>query len=169
MAISSRVLFFVFSAFLWGQACSAPTPVPMPAHSPVPGEIVRIKPSDTNGPQVGVCDFDLHKVSILILIIFNDQGGAHHEHYYVALGPHPTDPNRHMVAGISHHGNVGLLGPNEPVPAGSHGLTGDVLLAPTSAHVQHISRTQFGQRQGVVSQQWINNHHQSTLSWFLRL
>ena len=54
-----RVLFFVFSALLWGQACSVPTP--MPAHTPAPGEIVRIKPSHTDGPRVGVRDIDLHK------------------------------------------------------------------------------------------------------------
>ena len=55
---SLRVLIFVLSAFLWGQAFSAP--VPVPAHTPVPGQIVRIKPSNTDGPQVGVRDFDLH-------------------------------------------------------------------------------------------------------------
>jgi hypothetical protein len=65
---SFRVLFFVFSAILWGQACSAP--VPMPAHTPVPGEIVRIKPKDTNGPKIGVRDFDFHKVWKLISLMF---------------------------------------------------------------------------------------------------
>ena len=47
-----RFLFFVISAFLWGQAFSAP--VPIPAYTPKLGEIVRIKPSNTNGPKIGV-------------------------------------------------------------------------------------------------------------------
>jgi len=137
---SFRVLFFVFSAILWGQACSAP--VPMPAHTPVPGEIVRIQPSQTTGPRIG--------------------GGAENHHYYIALGPHPTDPNRHMVAGITHHGDVGLLGPSEPIhgsAAAAHGLTGHVLLTPTSAHVNDISRTKPHQHQGVVNQEWIDRYH----------
>ena len=100
--------------------------------------------------------------------IFNVQAGAHNHHYYVALGPHPTQPNRHMVAAVTHH-NGGLLGPTEPLPAtgpgSAHGLTGHVLLTPISAHVQHISPTNHRQVQGVVSQQWINGYHNCTLNW----
>ena len=104
-------------------------------------------------------------------INFNIQGGAENPHYYVALGPHPTDPDRHMVAGVTHHGRVGLLGPAEPLPAtgqgSAHGLTGDVLLTPTSAHVQHISRTDPRQNhvQGNVGHQWISDYHNCALCW----
>jgi hypothetical protein len=74
-----------------------------------------------------------------------------------------------MVAGVTHHGDVGLLGPSEPLPAtghgSAHGLTGHVLLTPTSAHVNDISRTNHHQIQGVVNQQWIDGYHHCTLSW----
>lgn len=139
---SFRVLFFIFSALLWGQACSAPAPAP--AHTPVPGEIVRIKPSHTTGPQFG--------------------DGANHPHYYIALGPHPNIPDHHMAAGVTHGGRNGNLGPVEPLPTSgpgkAHGLTGDVLLKESHAHVQNIKAPIHGQHQGVVSKQWIKGYRQ---------
>jgi hypothetical protein len=103
--------------------------------------------------------------------ISNVQAGADRPHYHIAVGPHPTDPNRYIVAGVTHQGRLGRLGPAEALtetgPMSAHGLRGQVLLTPTSAHVQHISRPDPRDGyHGVVGQQWIDQFHHCTLSWF---
>ena len=103
------------------------------------------------------------------IYIFNLQGGAERDHYYIGLGPDPNDPNRHRVAPVTHHGQFGLLGPHEPLPASgrgsAHGLTGDVLLTPTTAELRHISPTDPRQNhiQGTVDHQWISDYHNCAL------